>query len=335
MHKLLSSILLLVVVGLTACSQPQTEIHLAGRTMGTSYNVKYIGAEQAPGPEKLQQEIDSALELVNEQMSTYRPHSELSKLNQLTTTEAVPVSADLYKVLQEARRLGQMSDGYLDVTVGPLVNLWGFGPQGQPEKVPEQALIDSVKANTGLRYFTLQHSAISKSNPELYIDLSTIAKGFGVDQVANILEAKGIKDYLVEIGGEMRLAGKKANGQPWRIAVEKPVSSERAIQRLISVGNNAVATAGDYRNFYERNGVRYSHLINPKTGYPIQHNLVSVTVIHPSSMTADGLATAINVMGPERGLAMAQSNKLAVLLITKENGEFVEYTTPEFEPFLQ
>jgi len=336
MRNLLKAVALFAVGSiLLACTQAPSQIHISGRTMGTTYNIKFVSIDDELSPQQLKQQIDQALELVNDQMSTYREHSELSRLNQNKSSNAMQVSADLNVVLQEAVRLGKMSDGYLDVTVGPLVNLWGFGPQAQPEKIPQQALIESVKAKTGLKYLDVQNNSVSKSNPELYVDLSTIAKGFGVDQVANILEAKGINNYLVEIGGEMRLAGHKAGGQAWVVAIEKPITTERAAQRFISVGNNAVATAGDYRNYYERDGVRYSHLINPKTGYPIQHNLVSVTVVHPSSMTADGLATAINVMGPEKGLVMANANKLAVLLITKENGEFKEYTSQEFEPFLK
>jgi thiamine biosynthesis lipoprotein len=219
----------------------------------------------------------------------------------------------------------------LDVTVGPLVNLWGFGPQNRPEKVPTEKLIETTRQKIGLDKLKIGTTWASKSQPDLYIDLSTVAKGYAVDKLAELLQTFSINNYLVEIGGEMRLAGKKASGEPWKIAIEKPETEQRAIQKIISVGDNAVATSGDYRNYYEQNGVRYSHLINPTTGYPIKHNLVSVTVVHASSMTADGLATALNVMGKEKALELAEKYGIAVLLITKEKDSFTEYTSTKFE----
>jgi thiamine biosynthesis lipoprotein len=183
--------------------------------------------------------------------------------------------------------------------------------------------------------FELNSGVVTKLHSKLYIDLSTIAKGYGVDVVADIIEGNQIGDYLVEIGGEMRVAGKKANGSDWRIAIEKPISNERAIQKIISIGNNAVATSGDYRNYFEQDGVRYSHLIEPTTGYPITHNLVSVTVVHASSMTADGLATALNVMGAEKAKELAHRNDLAVFMIMKQGEDFIEYTSPVFDRDIQ
>ncbi|GGO64155.1 FAD:protein FMN transferase [Bowmanella pacifica] len=319
---------------LAACTPAPTEVALAGKTMGTTYHIKFVNHNKLD-EQALQAEIDDALVLVNKQMSTYDPESELSRFNQWQSLEPFPLSAQTLKVMREAKRLGEISAGKLDVTVGPLVNLWGFGPKARPEHVPVQQVIDEAKAQTGLHKLVLQTTSASKTQQDLYVDLSTIAKGYGVDVVAEILEAKGLHDYLVEIGGEMRLSGMKANGSPWRVAIEKPVSSERAVQQIISVGNNAVATSGDYRNYFEEDGVRYSHLIDPTTGYPIQHNLVSVTVVHPSSMTADGLATAINIMGAEKGRVFAEEHNLAVLLITREKDGFKAYNSAEFEPFLQ
>ncbi|WP_102797492.1 FAD:protein FMN transferase [Bowmanella denitrificans] len=335
MQRLLGgSILWLLLCLLLACTPAPSETALSGKTMGTTYHIKFVN-HQGLDEQQLQADIDAALALVNKQMSTYDPDSELSRFNQWQSSEPFPLSAQTLSVMREAKRLGQISAGKLDVTVGPLVNLWGFGPKARPEHVPEQQVIDAAKAQTGLEKLHLHADSASKSQPDLYVDLSTIAKGYGVDVVADILDDRGLHDYLVEIGGEMRLSGQKANGSAWRVAIEKPLSGERAVQQIISVGNNAVATSGDYRNYFEENGVRYSHLIDPTTGYPIQHNLVSVTVVHPSSMTADGLATAINVMGAEQGVAFATEHKLAVLLITREKDGFKAYNSPEFEPFLQ
>jgi thiamine biosynthesis lipoprotein len=308
-------------------------VHLSGPTMGTTYNIKFVASETLE-TDALQREVNALLLNINRLMSTYIVDSELSRFNQLLSTEKFPMSTETLYVLGEAKRLGELSDGVLDVTIGPLINLWGFGPQSRPETIPSAQSISKAKSISGLDKLLLGDSWARKTEPELYVDLSTIAKGYGVDRVAELLERYHLRNYLVEIGGEMRVSGNKVSDQPWRIAVEKPVSTERAVQKVISIGDNAIATSGDYRIYYEEHGVRYSHLINPHTGYPIKHNLVSVTVVHSSSMTADGLATALNVMGKEKAILLAGRNKLAVLLISKENGEFIEYTTPEFEQFI-
>jgi thiamine biosynthesis lipoprotein len=324
-------LIVIIFTILMACSSPENqETYISGPTMGTTYNVKFVsvdGVEQ----QELKREIDQSLLNINQLMSTYIKDSELSRFNQWRSVEPFPMSAQTLDVLIEAKRLGVMSAGLLDVTIGPLVNLWGFGPQNRPEKVPTEKLIDTTRQKVGLDKLKIGTTWASKSHPDLYIDLSTIAKGYAVDKLAELLQTFSINNYLVEIGGEMRLAGQKASGKPWKIAIEKPETEQRSIQKIISVGDNAVATSGDYRNYYEQNGVRYSHLINPTTGYPIKHNLVSVTVIHASSMTADGLATALNVMGKEKALELAEKDGIAVLLITKEKDGFTEYTSSKFE----
>lgn len=298
--------------------------------MGTTYNVKFVSVDAVDKLE-LTQQIEQSLININLLMSTYIQDSELSRFNQWNSVKPFPMSATTLKVLNEAKRLSDMSEGMLDVTVGPLVNLWGFGPQSQPVKIPTEALINMTRKLVGIDKLTVGSSWASKTEPALYVDLSTIAKGYAVDQLAELLGTHEITNYLVEIGGEMRLSGVKASGTPWKIAIEKPETEQRAVQKIISIGTNAVATSGDYRNYYESDGVRYSHLINPNTGYPISHNLVSVTVVHPSSMTADGLATALNVMGKEKALALAETFNIAVLLITKEKDGFTEYTSAKFE----
>lgn len=327
--KILLSLFLLFVV---SCSQKQAiEIAISGKTMGTTYNIKVVQAvDEQIDVAALQAEIDDALIQVNALMSTYDPDSELSQLNRTEAGQAFPISEQTEFVLQEAIRLYKVSEGTLDITVGPLVNLWGFGPDKRPEVIPTQSQLDEIRDCVGIDKFQLQAGVVTKLHSKLYIDLSTIAKGYGVDVVADIIEQNQINNYLVEIGGEMRVAGNKANGADWRIAIEKPIIGERAVQKIISIGDNAIATSGDYRNYYEQDGIRYSHLIEPNTGKPIAHNLVSVTVVHPSSMTADGLATALNVMGAERAKALTVKNNLAVFMIVKEGDEFVEYASPAF-----
>jgi thiamine biosynthesis lipoprotein len=339
MNKFKLLLLTLVALTLTACfpSNPSkdTEILLQGRTMGTTYNIKVVSTIEKVELLNLQQKIDAVLKQVNQEMSTYIPDSELSRFNQNPSTEAVEVSVGLARVMKESIRLGKLSGGKLDVTVGPLVNLWGFGPEQRAEKVPSAELLSEARARIGLQHVSLQDNKLSKSLPELYIDLSTVAKGYGVDVVAELIEANGISNYLVEIGGEMRLKGFKHTGELWAIAIEKPLTTERSVQQVIIPKDNAVATAGDYRNYFEVDGVRFSHIIDPETGKPINHKLVSVTVIAPSSMTADGLSTSMMVMGMEKGMAFASENNLAALFISKTENGFDERFTVKFKQYLK
>ncbi len=309
------------------------EYYLQGKTMGTTYNIKVAGENVDTAI--LQQGIDEQLKQLNQEMSTYIADSELSQFNQSTSLESTKVSKGLARVIKEAIRLGELSNGALDVTVGPLVNLWGFGPEYRPETVPSNELLASTRARIGLDKLTFENGMLAKTIPDLYVDLSTIAKGYGVDLVAEFIEMNGINDYLVEIGGEMRLKGFKHTGELWHVAIEKPLSTERAVHQIIVPKDNAVATSGDYRIYFEADGQRFSHIIDPETGKPINHKLVSVTVIHPSSMTADGLSTAMMVMGEEKALAFAKENDLAVYIIAKTDHGFVEQSTVKFMQYLK
>lgn len=298
--------------------------------MGTTYNIKFPALQNIDSA-KIKAKVDERLVEVNKLMSTYDPTSELSRFNQYRYEKPFEISAETMLVVKEAIRLGELSQGVLDVTVGPLVNLWGFGPTMRPETVPTQEQVDDIRNYVGLDKLTIAGSSLIKHHPQLYVDLSTIAKGYGVDVVADLLESNGIEDYLVEIGGEMRVKGHKGDSSPWLIAIEKPVSEERAVQKVVSIDDNAIATSGDYRNYYEQDGIRYSHLIDPRTGKPIQHNTVSVTVVHPSSMTADGLATAFNVMGWDDAVKLAKDNDIAVFIIKRTDEGFEEYSSPAFD----
>ncbi|KOO14619.1 thiamine biosynthesis lipoprotein [Vibrio xuii] len=322
---------LLVLAG---CEKPVEQIHLSGPTMGTTYNIKYIAAEGQPSPQELQVEVDRLLEEVNDQMSTYRKDSELSRFNQSESLEAFEVSPQTATVVKEAIRLNGLTLGALDVTVGPLVNLWGFGPEARPEVVPTDAELSERKAMTGIQHLTADGNTLKKDIPNLYVDLSTIAKGWGVDVVADYIHSQGILNYMVEVGGEMRLKGLNREGVAWRIAIEKPSVEERSIQEIIEPGDMAVATSGDYRNYFERDGVRYSHIINPATGKPINHKVVSVTVLDASSMTADGLATGLMVLGEEKGMKIAEQNNIPVFMIVKTQDGFKEMASTAYKPFL-
>ncbi|MFN3016532.1 FAD:protein FMN transferase [Vibrio coralliilyticus] len=322
---------LLVLAG---CEKPVEQIHLSGPTMGTTYNIKYIESEGIPSPEALQKEVDRLLEEVNDQMSTYRKDSELSRFNQNQTSTPFEVSPQTATVVKEAIRLNGLTLGALDVTVGPLVNLWGFGPEARPEVVPTDEELAARKANTGIQHLTVNGNLLTKDIPNLYVDLSTIAKGWGVDVVADYIQSQGIQNYMVEVGGEMRLKGINREGVKWRIAIEKPSADERAVQEIIEPGDMAVATSGDYRIYFERDGVRYSHIINPQTGKPIRHKVVSVTVLDKSSMTADGLATGLMVLGEEQGMKIANENNIPVFMIVKTEDGFKEMASEAYKPFM-
>ena len=343
MNKIKLMLIVVLSIGIAGCfpsnNSPKSEILLQGRTMGTTYNIKVVSTLEQVQELKLQDKIDAVLKQVNQEMSTYIPDSEISLFNKSNSLESFEVSSGFARVLKESIRLGELSEGKLDITVGPLVNLWGFGPEQRPEKAPNNELLEAMLTRIGLKNLHLVGNQLSKDIPNLYVDLSTTAKGYGVDVVAELLEANGIVNYLVEIGGEMRLKGFKHTGELWAIAIEKPIldpsGEQRAIHQIVIPKDNAVATSGDYRNYFEADGQRFSHIIDPATGKPIDHNLVSVTVIDPSSMTADGLSTTLMVMGAEDGMAFAVKNNLAALFISKTEHGFNEQFTVKFKQYLK
>jgi len=272
---------------------------------------------------------------VNQQMSTYIKDSELSLINSTLATSAQFISLDLFTVIETAQEVSQLSGGAFDITVGPLVNLWGFGPDKMQHQAPEAEDIQSALGKTGYDKIVLSTRLLTlkKLLPGISIDLSALAKGYAVDEVANILEQQGIANYMVEIGGELHLKGKNLQDKNWRIAVEKPNIEKRELQRVLEITNIAMATSGDYRNFFEQDGKRFSHTIDPRTGYPITHKLASVTVLSDTTMKADAWATALMVLGPEEGYKVAEEQKLTVLFIIKTEQGFVEQATPLFTEF--
>ena len=304
--------------------------------MGTSWHVTVIGSAGSPGEADLQRGIEAVLDEVNSSMSTYRADSEISRFNALPVDEWFDVSPDFYTVLSTAMAIGWQSHGAYDVTVAPLVDLWGFGPQGPVAAPPSDDTVTDVLERVGQDHLRLdgEGQRLLKRSP-VTLDFSSIAKGFGVDRVAQWLSAQGVARYLVEVGGEMRLAGLSARGDPWRIAIERPDSGDRGVEQAIRLTDTGVATSGDYRNFFEIDGQRFSHSIDPRRGYPVAHDLVSVTVVHPSAMIADGWATALVVLGYEDAMAVAQEQGLAVYFIRRQGEAFSDSHTPAFEPYLE
>jgi thiamine biosynthesis lipoprotein len=311
------------------------EIH--GRTMGTFYGVKVVG-DFPGGQPALQTQVDSLLKHYNDEISTYDPNSSLSKFNQQQTITPFPVSQEMADIVISALRVGQRTQGVLDVTVGPLVNLWGFGPDKRPVKTPTDEQITAARQRVGIQHLhvdvSADHAALRKDVPNIYVDLSTIGEGFGADKVAEFLESRGVHNYLVEIAGASRSRGVNAKGDPWKLAIQKPTDELDEVQAIIKPDGRAISTSGSYRNYYELDGKRYSHIIDPATGKPITHRLVSATVITPTALEADGLDTALMVMGPEKAMAFAKQQRLAVYLVIKTDKGFKAEYSESFEPYL-
>lgn len=330
MYKLLLSVV--AVLLLSNCGLPASErvYKISGPTMGTLYHISWV--DQQNRTSQVKSHIDLRLQDINKTMSTYDSTSELSRINQSARWPVQQrVSTDLSDVLAKALQVTQQSSGAFDITVGPLVNLWGFGPDGSPENVPEDDLLQEVLANVGSNVITLSEQNLLITEKR-YLDLSAIAKGWAVDDVSLLLESYGIENYLVEIGGEIKTAGVKPENAHWKVAIERPdVHLQQTAHRVFSPGNRALATSGDYRNFFVENGVRYSHTISPVNGFPVEHELASVTVVNNSAAMADAWATALNVAGPEDGMKLAETLGLGVYMIVRDpHGNLSEQTSTIF-----
>ena len=276
----------------------------SGQTMGTWYTVKAVELPVEADEDReatLRSAIEEQLEDVNAKMSTYRDDSEVSRFNQSESTTPFPVSDETLAVFSKAQQLAESSGGAFDITVGPLVNAWGFGPGERTLEGPGDDELAALRARVGFRNVEVGDAAIRKLRPDVYCDLSAIAKGYAVDRVGLALGDLGCDHYMVEVGGEVRTKGLNGDGVPWRIAIEKPDPEGRAIHRVLPLSGLAMATSGDYRNYYETEGARLSHTIDPRTGRPIAHKLASVSVVHEECAMADGFATTMMVLGPEDG----------------------------------
>jgi len=315
---------------------PPRLLNFGGQTMGTTYHVKVVaGSREQQSDEtkaRLAKVIDDALSEVDGAMSTYRPESELSRFNGAPADTDFALSADTAAVVALALEVSQLSGGAFDPTVGPLVNRWGFGPSKDMGPLPSDAEVATLLAQVGYRHITLDspQSALRKSVTGLEVDLSAVAKGFAVDKVTAALQAEGFDGVMVEVGGELRVSGLTELARPWRLAVERPDATTRSIYEVLSLSDKAMATSGNYRNFTEIDGVRYSHTIDPRTGRPVTHNLASVTVLDTTCARADALATALSVLGPERGVELARANDIAALFIVVEGDNLVETASPAF-----
>ncbi len=294
-------------------------VRLSGETMGTTFNITAIGEDLDEAA--LAASVEQALAGVNAKMSNWDPNSEVSTFSASTSTDPVAISDEFALVLAAANDVHEKTGGTFDVTLGPLIELWGFGPRKPEDPVPSDADIQAALNGVGqARLLTLDASAgtLAKSDPSVGINLSAIAKGYGIDAVAETLQDAGIEDYLVEIGGDLVTKGQNDQGEAWRIGIEKPEAGSQSVQLIVSLDDRGMASSGDYKNFFEQDGVRYSHIIDPTTGRPITHRTTSVTVLAENAMIADAWATAMLALGQEKGMELAEQYKLAVYFISRD-----------------
>ncbi|WP_122077248.1 FAD:protein FMN transferase [Pseudophaeobacter sp. EL27] len=322
---------------LAACKSDPVTLKFSGETMGTTYNIVAIDKTADLSSDALQAAITATLAKVNGQMSNWDPNSEISQFNSAPTTDPIAISPELASVVAAANEIHQKSEGLFDVTLGPLIEIWGFGARTPDSPVPtDEAIAAALKVVGQGKVLVLNSEprSLTKSLPETSVYLAAIAKGYGVDQVAAVLAQAGVGDYMVEIGGDLVTAGLNPKGEAWRIGIERPDAASQTIEEIVDVSGLGMATSGDYRNYFEQDGIRYSHIIDGVTGRPITHGTASVTVLAENAMMADGWATALLALGQERGLKIAESEGLAVLFIARspDSGAtgFVTTTSSQF-----
>lgn len=322
-------IAILPMLLMSACSKPR-EYPFSGKTMGTSYHIKVV-SERSMDQAKVRAEVDQCLERVNQSMSTYRPDSEISRFNAMPQADTpFKISPDFLRVMLWAREIYRLTGGAWDGTVNPLVNLWGFGPKGPLQRMPSPDEVATARLQVGFDHIEIDSSGfLIKKRPDVTLDLASIAKGYGVDQVAISLKSLGFRDFLVEIGGEIFAAGRRMDGKPWRVGINRPQAEAAAdeVYKVVPLMDSAMATSGDYRNYVQLEGRTFSHVIDPRTGYPIRNWVVSASVIADNCTLADGLATALMVMGATEGIDLLDRLKgvEGLIIVRSPDGNFQNY----------
>lgn len=335
MKKYTTIIIVLIILSITLSAAAQTEHLIAGRTMGTTYHIKVVAgdSEDLSG---LKEKIEQRLVELNEVFSTYIQDSEISRFNALQQADQkFEVSDDFIQVMRVGRDIHRLTEGAWDGTVNPLVDLWSFGPIRREPRMPPADAIKALLPTIGFEHIQIiEPNFLLKKRASVTLDLNAIAKGYAVDQVAKRVAAAGYNNYLVEIGGEIYAAGLRPDGHRWRVGINRPQKQAAfdEVYRVVSIFNQAFATSGDYRNFFEIDGVRYSHVIDPRTGYPVSNGVVSVSIIADNCTLADGLATAIMVMGVEKGIRLVNrlDNVECFMVVEKSDGRLINFTSAGF-----
>ncbi len=326
-----SKFILLALGLLQAPWRPATaEVMLDGATMGSTWTVRIAALPAGQDAGTVRAAIEGVLESINRQMSTYRETSEITRFNRTPGLDWFPVSPDFAAVVAESARISALTGGAFDITVAPLVDLWGFGPDWSARQVPAAAAVEATRARVGWQGIEarMDPPALRRTVDGITLDVSAIAVGYAVDRLADVLEDAGVEDYLIDVGGEFRGRGSSAAGRPWRVGVEHPGTG--AVAAAVELQGMALATSGDYRNYYEAGGEFYSHVLDPRTGRPVSHQLASVTVVTRTATEADALATAFLVLGLAPGRALADEHALAVLWVVRGDSGYRVVETPAF-----
>ncbi|WP_333989684.1 MULTISPECIES: FAD:protein FMN transferase [unclassified Pseudomonas] len=319
-----------VTVVLAACGNGESMESFGGPTMGSTYSIKYVRHSGIAEPAQVRREVEAILAKVDRQMSTYRNDSDIERFNALPANSCQTMPAAVLELVRVGEQLSEQSEGSYDLTVEPLMNLWGFGPQGREETVPDSAALAETLQRVGYRHLHIDGDRLCK-DAAVEVDFNSIAAGYAVDTIAARLESMGIHDYLAEATGELKAKGKKLDGSSWRIALEEPRDDQQVAERIIQVDGYGVSTSGDYRNYFLQGGRRYSHTFDARSGAPVLHSLASVTVIHPSALMADGLSTLLLILGPERAWDYAEKHDIGAFFVIRADTGFVIRTSAAFE----
>jgi thiamine biosynthesis lipoprotein len=329
-------IILAATFGLFACT-PSPEVQkISGEAQGTTYHISFW-SPKAVDTASIQKSVEAEFTRLDEQLSNYRKDSLIEKLNATVSSEPLAASEEIISLIEQARVVSEASEGCYDLTIKPLFDLWGFN--GDKLTPPDAASLQTALKQIGFKQIKIVDAThIQKLNPQLRIDLSSIAQGYSVGRMVSLLEKQGIENYLVEIGGELQTRGKKPDDSAWRVALEKPLSGERTMQKVVTINRSeplSVMTSGTYRHYFDVDGKRYSHILDAKTGRPVDHNTVSVTVLHENPTTADAWDTALLCLGKTRGMEVANKAGIAVLFIEQQGETFNEFKSAPFEALKQ
>ena len=320
----------LLAGGLAGCGKGSSQEHFGGPTMGSTYSIQYVRPPGGPALAQVKEQVEAILAEVDRQMSTYRSDSDISRFNALPANRCQVMPAPVLQLVKVGEQLSVDSDCSYDLTVEPLMNLWGFGPQGREEKVPSAEALAQVRLRVGHAHLRIEGDQLCKDAP-VEVDFDSIAAGYTVDRIAEKLQAMGVDSFLAEVTGELKAVGKKLDGTAWKVALEEPRDDQQVIERVLALDGYGVSTSGDYRNYFEQDGQRYSHTFDARTGAPILHNLASVTVIHPQTLMADGLSTLLLILGPERAWDYAAKHDIAAFFVLRTDTGFVTRTSQAFD----
>ncbi|MGV8918497.1 MAG: FAD:protein FMN transferase [Pseudomonas sp.] len=321
---------MLLIGAISGCGSGDQLESFGGPTMGSTYSVKYVRGADGPRPEVVQLEVQKILAEVDQQMSTYRSDSDIERFNHLPANSCQSMPSGVLQLVRYGEQLSVASQGSYDLTVEPLLDLWGFGPQARVEHVPTAAQVAQVMLRVGHGHLHVDGDQLCK-DAAVEVDFNSIAAGYAVDLISARLQALGIRSFVAEATGELRAVGKKPDGSSWRVALEAPRDDQQVAQKVVDLDGYGVSTSGDYRNYFEQGGQRYSHTFDALSGAPIVHALTSVTVIAPSALSADGLSTMLLILGPERAWDYANDHKIAAFFVIRADKRFIIRSSPEFD----